>query len=61
MTFTMTCFYDALLLFETYKFQSIAIIGDGASWNHSLFKKLCGYPGKFRVDAVPDGDVPASF
>ena len=64
MKLTMACFYDALLLFETYKFQTIAIIGDGASWNQALFKKLCGYSGKFGVDAVPDGnffDVPASF
>lgn len=62
--FTMACFHDALLLFETYKFRTIAIVGDGASWNHSLFKKLCGYTGKFGVDAVPDGEyfeVPASF
>ena len=63
MKFTMVCFYDALL-FETYKFRTIAIVGGGASWNQALFNKLCGYSGKFGIDAVPDGDffyVPASF
>lgn len=61
---TMARFYDALLPFETYKFRTIAIIGDGASWNQALFKKLCGYSGEFGIDVVPDGDffdVPASF
>ena len=60
----MASLYDALLLFKTYKFGTIAIIGDGASWNQALFKKLRGYSGKFGIDAVPNGDfldVPASF
>ena len=62
--FTLACLFDAMFLFETYDFHVGAIVGDGASWNQTLFKKLTGHSGKFGVEAVSDDDkhsVPASF
>ena len=50
--FTLACLFDAMLLFETYNFHVGAIVGDGASWNQALFKKLSGHNGKFGAEAV---------
>ena len=36
--FTMACLQDALNFFEAYSFHDLAVIGDGASWNHTVFK-----------------------
>ena len=35
--FTMACLQDTLYFFEAYSFHVVAIIGDGASWNHTVF------------------------
>ena len=62
--FTLACLFDAMFLFETYNFHVGARVGDGASWNQTLFKKLTGHSGKFGVEAVSDDDkhsVAASF
>lgn len=63
--FTMACLQDALYFFEAYSFHVLAVIGDGASWNHTVFKRLCGHSGKFGTTDVKTNesvhDVPASF
>ena len=62
--FTMACVHDAMHLFAAYNFNILALIGDGASWNMSLFKNLCGHKGKFGSDtssAMFAHDVTASF
>ena len=62
--FTMACVHDTMYHLAAFNFNVLALIGDGASWNHSLFKHLCGHKGKFRCGAIEDGDrhdVPASF
>ena len=58
--FTLACLFDAMFLFETYNFHVGAIVGDGASWNQTLFKKLTGHSGKFGVEAVSDDDKQCS-
>ena len=64
-TFTMACLQDALLHFEMFNFHVLALIGDGASWNQTLFKRLCGHAGKFGAIESEDDhfihNVPASF
>ena len=64
-TFTMTCLQDALLHFEMFSFHVLALIGDGASWNQTRFKCLCGHAGKFgAIEGEGDHfihDVPESF
>ena len=63
--FTMACLQDALYFFEAYSFHALAIIGDGASWNHTVFKQLCGHSGKFETVDIETSEsiinVPASF
>ena len=62
--FTLGCIHDALFLFAAYNFNVLCLVGDGASWNLSLFKNLCGHKGKFRCNNSPESDkhdVPASF
>ena len=63
--FTMACLQDALYFFEAYSFHVLAVIGDGANWNHTVFKRLCGHSGKFGTTDVKTNesvhDVPASF
>ena len=62
--FTLGCIHDALFLFADYNFNVLCLVGDGASWNLSLFKNLCEHKGKFRCNTLPDSDkhdVPASF
>ena len=50
--FTLACLFDAMLVFETYNFHVGAIVGDGASWNQALFKKLSGHTGKFGTESI---------
>lgn len=60
----MACVHDAMYLMASYNFNVRALIGDGASWNLSLFKNLCGHKGKFGSDVTSTmfkHDVPASF
>ena len=62
--FTMACVHDAMFLLAAYNFNILAVIGDGASWNLTLFKNLCGHKGKFGSNtpsAMFNHDVPASF
>ena len=63
--FTMACLQDTLYFFEAYSFHVLAIIGDGASWNHTVFKRLCGHRGKFGMIDCGTSEsihnVPASF
>ena len=63
-SFTMACVHDAMFMLAAYNFNILAIVGDGASWNLTLFKNLCGHKGKFGSNsssAIPKHDVPASF
>ena len=61
----MACLQDVLLHFEKFNFHVLALIGDGASWNQTLFKRLRGHSGKFGVVESEDDhfshNVPASF
>ena len=64
--FTMACLQDALFHFEMFNFHVLAIVGDGASWNHTVFKRLCGHVGKVGATMDEEDDlishkVPASF
>ena len=63
-TFTMTCLQDALLHFEMFSFHVLALIGDGASWNQTRFKCLCGHAGKFGAiegEWKVSGNLPESL
>ena len=64
---TAACLYETMGVTESVGFRIKALICDGASWNLSLVKKLCGVEGQFRVDEPesPDSEghyrVPCSF
>ena len=65
---TAACLYDTMGAMESVGFKIKAlIICDGASWNLSLVKKLCGIDGQFIQDdsESPDSEdcyrVPCSF
>ena len=59
--FTLACVHDAMYHLSAFNFKVLGLIGDGASWNQSLFKQLCGHKGKYRSAAGDGYDVPASF
>ena len=64
---TAACLYETMGAMESVGFRIKALICDGASWNLSLVKKLCGVEGQFRLDESesPDSEghyrVPCSF
>ena len=64
-TLTMACLQEALLQFDMFNFHVLGLIGDGASWNQTLFKPLCGHAGKLSALESEDDqishNVPASF
>ena len=64
----MACLQDSLFHFEMFSFHVLALIGDGASWNQTLFKRLCGHTGVSGAITSEEDDqlmitheVPASF
>ena len=64
---TAVCLYETMGAMESVGFGVKALICDGASWNLSLVKKLCGVDGQFSQDESesPDSEdyyrVPCSF
>ena len=54
--FLLSCLFEAMFVFETYGFEVVALICDGASCNLSLLKQLCGTTGKYG-SLAGDGDV----
>ncbi len=66
-SFLWSCVFEAMRLFNTYNFTTLGLVADGASYNLSLFKELCGCNnGPFGVgqknpDANDIFSVPCSF
>lgn len=64
---TAACLYDTMGAMESVGLKIKALICDGASWNLSLVKKLCGIDGQFGQDDSESSDsedcyrVPCSF
>lgn len=64
---TAACMYETMEAMESVGFRVKALICDGASWNLSLVKMLCGVEGQFGRDSSesPDSEecyrVPCSF
>lgn len=64
---TAACLYETMGAMESIGFRVKGLICDGASWNLSLVKKLCGVDGQFGRDdsESPDSEeyyrVPCSF
>ena len=54
--FLLSCLFEAMFVFETYGFEVVALIRDGASCNLSLLKQPCGTTGKYG-SLAGDGDV----
>ena len=47
---TAACLYESMGAMESIGFRIKALICDGASWNLSMVKKLCGVDGRFGQD-----------
>ena len=60
--FLISCLFEAMLIFETYRFQIYSLVCDGASCNLSLLKRLCNVSGQYGTNKS-DGitNVPSSF
>ena len=68
--FLASCLFEALFVFEAYNFEVLALVCDGASYNLSLLKQLCGVTGQYGSKLTPEnstsyveslGDVPSWF
>ena len=62
--FTTACLFEVMQAMESTGFQIHALICDGASWNLTMLKHLCGAGGKFGSGEMTDPeryDVPCSF
>ena len=64
---TAACLYETMGAMESVGFRVKALVCDGASWNISLVKKLCGFDGQFGHDDSESSNsedcyrVPCSF
>lgn len=63
--YTTACLFETMAALESTGFQVRALICDGASWNLSMLKHLCGVSGKFGCGKIGESnecyDVTCSF
>ena len=52
--FTTACLFEVMQAMESTGFQIHALICDGASWNLTMLKHLCGAVGKFGCGEMTD-------